>query len=357
MAQLIVAGTYQPGESSLANGLVQTRNGDYVLVGRVFDFRGTANSAAAAIRVDPAGNVIWQNIYSAPFTVFFKAITQVADGSLVATGSYFYSEMSGDEYIWVVKLNREGEKIFEAAFGSREEQSDGLDVTATADGGFVVAGLFRDKISNRTGTRVLKFDAANRLEWDQRFEPGIAYAIRQTRDGGYILSGARNIPDSLNSNPFVLRLDAEGNKLWEQVYSDIEVFVLLDSGIVETETCEFVLVFKSVVMRIDCTGRIIWAHQSGDLNLGTVTLLPGNRPVVGGSLIVNNFDHAYVAALREGGREIIWDNTEIAFPSGITQLILNNEGFVAATGYLPLNNTDNQMFLAVYNPVRTIVET
>ena len=92
MSQLLFAQTYQPGDSSIANGLVQTTADDHAIAGRVFEFNGTGNSAAAAIRVTPSGVVEWQRVYSAPFTVFFKAIAQVADGSLVTTGSFFFSE-------------------------------------------------------------------------------------------------------------------------------------------------------------------------------------------------------------------------------------------------------------------------
>ncbi|HEX2953361.1 MAG TPA: hypothetical protein VHR47_05190 [Bacillota bacterium] len=353
MAQLLVVGEYQPGDSSIANGLVQAINGDYAIAGRVFLPNG--NSMATAIRTDLSANIIWQRIYSAPFTTFFTAIDQVADGDFVATGSYFYSPFSGDEYIWVVKLNRDGDKVLEEAFGSKEEQSDGEDVTATSDGGFAVTGLFREKLSDRTGTRVLKFGRDNSLEWDQRFDTGVAYAIRQTRDGGYILSGARQIPDSLNSNPYVLRLDAKGNKLWEQVYTDYQVYVLLNSGVAETQTGNFVLALKSLLMEIDCCGKVIWARQSDALNMGTVALLPRQTPVFGGSLIVNNFDHAFVVALDEQGENILWSNTEISFPSGINQIILNRAGFITATGYLPINITNSQMFLAVYDSAQTIV--
>lgn len=353
MSQLIIAQTYRPVDSSIANGLVQTLNGDYVLAGRTFTPEG--ESAAIAIRTDPAGNVIWQRVYSSPFTVFLKAVTQIAGGDLVASGSFFFSEAAGDEFIWVVRLDPLGIKVWEAAFGTTAEQSDGEDVAPTADGGFVVTGLFLEKATGLTGTRVLKFGPDNEVQWDKRFETGVAHAVRQTRDGGYILSGAHMIPGSLNSNPYILRLDAEGSLLWEQVYTDFEIYVLQDSAIVETDTGDFIAVFKSLVMKIDCCGQIIWAHQSGALNLGTVTLSFDRLPVAGGSLIVNNFDHAYVAALGEEGEAILWDNTEIAFPSGVTQVILNREGFIAATGYLPADTNLNQMFLAVYNPARTIV--
>ncbi|HOP75359.1 MAG TPA: hypothetical protein PLC07_09965 [Bacillota bacterium] len=349
MAQLEVANTYLPGDSAIANGLVQTESGDYILAGRVFEPDG--DSSAVAIRVDASGNVIWEEVYQSAFTVFFKAVALAGNGDIVATGSFFYSESAGDEYIWVVRLDPDGQILWQEAFGSTGEQSDGQDIASTADGGFVVAGYFIEKGSNVGGTRVLKFDAMNQLEWDKRYDTGIAFSIEPTRDGGYILTGARNIPGSLNSHIFVLKLDGEGNRVWERIYDEFEIFVLLDSEIAETEEGNFVIAAKSVVMQIDCCGNIIWAHQRGDLNVTTVTVLPEQGLAVGGSLIVNNFDHAYVAALDSDGTTLRWDNHEISFPSGITQIILNQEGQVAATGYLPVDNNQSQMFLAVYNPV------
>lgn len=352
MSQLEFANTYLPGDSAIANGLVQTESGDYILVGRVFDPGG--ESSAVALRIDLSGNVIWEEVYDSAFTVFFKAVALAENGDIVATGSFFYSEFAGDEYIWVVRLDQDGQIVWQEAFGSTGEQSDGQDIASTSDGGFIVAGYFLEKGSNVVGTRVLKFDAMNQLEWDKRYDTGIAFSITPTRDGGYILTGARNIPGSLNSNIFVLRLDAEGNQVWEKIYSEFEIFVLLDSQIAETEEGNFVIAAKSVVMQIDCCGNIIWAHQRGDLNVTTVVTLPDQGLAVGGSLIVNNFDHAYVAALDSDGTTLRWDNHEISFPSGVTQLILNQGGQVAATGYLPFSGNQSEMFFAVYNPVKML---
>ena len=89
MSQLLLARTYQIGYSPLTNGVIQAANGDYVLAGRLFD--QNSNSSAFALRVLPDGNTVWENTYSSAFSVFFQSITQIADGSLVATGSFFYS--------------------------------------------------------------------------------------------------------------------------------------------------------------------------------------------------------------------------------------------------------------------------
>jgi hypothetical protein len=341
-----------PQENAHATGLVQTTGGDYVIAGRVF---GQDNkSSATAIRIDPDGLIAWEKTYSSAFSVFFKAITQIGDGNFVATGSFFYSEYSGDEYIWVVKLDTDGNIIWEKTFGSKEQQSDGLDVIATWDGGFAVIGLVLEKGTNIVGTRVMKFDKDGNLQWDNQFDGGVAYSIYQTRNGGYVLSGAHNIEDSFNSNVYVLRLDGEGNKVWDKIYSDYEIYVLIDSGIVETVDGGFALVAKSVIMKTDACGNITWAYQGDNLNLGTIAQLPDGTYAVGGGLIVNYFDHAYVAVLGPQGKEILWDNIEIFYPGVLTKVIVNSEQLVTVTGYGPAGVNQSQMFLAIYYPAKTI---
>ncbi len=355
MSQLLLAQTYQIGNSSMTNGVIQAANGDYVLAGRLFD--QNSNSSAFALRVHPNGVPVWENTYSSAFSVFFQAITQIADCSFVATGSFFYSDLSGDEYLWVVKLDASGNKIWEKAFGSKLAQNDGYDIAATADGGFIVTGLSLEKGTDHTLTWVLKFDADGILQWERKYDGGIAYAVTQTEDGGYALSGAHQLPNSFNSNVYILRLDPNGDKVWDRVYTDFEIYVLLDSDITETKNGHFAVVAKSVLMEIDSSGNIIWARQNGDFNLNSVVQTPDGAYAVGGSLIVNFFDHAYVAVINQAGEKILWDNTEILYNSGIAQILVNQGGDVTGGGYAPLNNNQNQIFLAVYNPVENVVSS
>lgn len=353
MSQLLLAQTYQIGSSAITNSVIQARNGDYILAGRLFE-QNSPNSSAFALRVQPNGMPVWEKTYSSPFTEFFQAITQIADGNFVATGSLFYSGLAGDEYLWVVKLNALGNKIWERAFGSTNAQSDGYDITATADGGFVVTGLFLEKGTNIKFTWVLKFDSNGTLEWDRKYAGGIAFAVTQTKDGGYALSGAHNLPESLNSNVYILRLYPNGDKAWDRVYTDFEVYVLLDSDIIETGTGHFIVVAKSVLLEVDSCGNIIRAHQEGNFSLNSVAQTPDGTYAIGGSLIVNDFDHAYVAVIDQAGDKILWDNTELLYPSGIGQILVDRVGNVVGGGYAPLTDNQSLVFLAIFNPVQAL---
>lgn len=353
MSQLGLAGTFQPGYSAMTTGTIQTAEGDYLLAGRLYDEND--QSSGVAIRVNPGGELEWQMTYSSVFSEFFEAVTQIADGNFVATGSFFYSEYSGDEYIWIVKFDSEGNKIWEGAFGGKNQQNDGLAITATSDGGFAVAGLILDLDTDHPSTWVLKFDRDCNLQWDKTYDGGVAFAITQTRNGGYVLSGAHNLTGSLNSNVYVLRLDQNGNKVWERNYPEMEVYVLLESGIIETADGNFVLVAKSVFMKLDPCGNIIWAYQNGDLSLKSIVQMPEGTYAIGGSIIINYFDHAYVAVLGPDGAAVRWDNTEILYNSGVAQVFVNQDGYLTGGGYAPVNENQSLMFLAVYNDVRTIV--
>jgi len=352
MAQLLVARTYQMGYSPLVNDVIQADNGDYLLVGRLID--QNSNSAAFALRVRTDGSIVWENSYSSAFSVFFQSGVQIAADDFVATGSFFYSEMAGDEYLWLVKLDAAGNKLWEKALGSRDEQNDGYDIAATADGGFIVTGLILEKETGATFTWVLKFDAAGGLQWERKYAGGIAYAVAQTADGGYILSGAAHLPESLNSNVYLLRLAANGAKVWERVYPEFEIYIPLDSGITETWEGHFAVAAKSVLMEVDSCGNIVWARQNADLNLNSVARTPDGAYAVGGGLIVNFFDHAYAAVIDQTGEKILWDNTEILYNSGLARILVNRDGNVTGGGFAPLNDNRNLIFLTVFNPVQNL---
>lgn len=352
MSQLVLARSYELGYSSITNGTIQSTNGNYILAGRLFD--ENSKSSAFALRAAGDGNLIWSREYTSQYSDFFQAITQIADGNFIATGSYFYSEFAGDEYLWIVKLNEAGEKIWEKQLGNVNEQTDGYDVTSTADGGFAVTGLIREKDTSNLFTWVLKFDSDGNLQWEKKYSSGVAYSISQTKDLGYILSGYHLLPGGLNSNLYVVRLDPAGNIIWSKIYDEYEIYVLLDSDIKETENGHFIVAAKSVVMEIGACGNIIWSFQNGAFNMSSVLQTPEGNYGLGGSLIVNNVDHAYIAVIDRCGKQILWDNTEILYPSGLTQIFVNQAGYATGGGYVPLNSNQYQSILAIFNPTESV---
>lgn len=346
MQKLLTAMTYSFDYSIMPKSMTQCDNGDYIIVGNS-NVKGT-DASALAIRVASDGSLIWYKNYTSPFILLFNSITQIAENRFIAVGSYFYSSNSGDEYVWIVNLDGEGNVLSKQAYGIVGIQSDGLDVCSTSDGGYAVSGLVVD--NNKASTVVLKFDSSNNLEWKQILEVGAAFSIAATCDDGFVLCGAANKADSLMSNVFVTRLDPYGKLLWQNVYTDYDIYVLLNSDIIQTKNGHFALVAKSVIMEIDQCGNLLWALQDKDYNLYSIAqTADGNYGIAGSIISKNSYDHSYIAYLNGTDHSIIWNNTDILYPSGINKLIIDEYGNFNVSGYAPVNNDMTQAFFAAFD--------
>lgn len=343
MAQILQSIVISPKRSKMVNGVIQAENGDYIVVGRTY---GKVDKAFA-IRLDAQGNTVWEQFFQADYSVFFQSVCGLKDGSIVAAGSSFYSEYSGDEDAWIVKLDEDGNKIAEKSLGSRDEQNDAYDITATSDGGFIVTALALKKDSPKatSNTWVIKFDKNFDIQWEKQFSKGIAHSVIQTKDGGYALCGAHQLP-TLFSNPYVLRLDANGNMGWEHVYEDYKIYVLIDSGMSEDADGNLIMASKTSIIKLNSSGNVLWERQSDDFRLTRTAVLPDGNYAFGGSLAKppRKIDRAYLAVINSEGTKIISDNSEMVYPSGITRLILDKQGFLTASSYLR-----NTPYLSVFD--------
>ena len=133
----------------------------------------------------------------------------------------------------IVNLDGEGNIISQKAFGTVKVQSDGLDVCSTLDGGYAVSSLIVE--DDKGSSVILKFNSANKIEWKKESKKGIVYSIASTMDGGLILCVSEDTKDKFLKNIFVVRLNPPRHVLWERIYTEYEIYVLLNTDIIETK--------------------------------------------------------------------------------------------------------------------------
>jgi hypothetical protein len=219
------------------------------------------------------------------------------------------------------------------------------------DDGFIVAGLAKDKSSLKPNLWVLRFDKDCNLYWDARF-PGVeATSIKQTSDGGFILSGLQPIEGSPKSKIYLLRIDPYGNKIWDNSYQT--AYMPLKSDVIETADHGFIIVEKQFLMKVDSEGNGVWCKNYDDNIFSTVALTASGELAVGGACLdypqgPTHFDHAYIALLSGDGQSIIWDNTEILFPSGFIGVVLTAQNKMVAGGYVELDLDKSAMMLCKF---------
>ena len=141
---------------------------------------------------------------------------------------------------WVVRIDGDGTVLWQAAFGG--QSTDSLESAAkTSDGGFVLGGIsYSDpgpaKTSPGFGTGdywVVRIDAQGNPLWDAAFG-GDSYdqlfSIQEIAGGGFLLggnsfslpSGNRTSVSRGRTDFWVVRLNAAGEKVWEQSYGALD---------------------------------------------------------------------------------------------------------------------------------------
>ena len=187
---------------------IRSIQGDAIIASgsSIFPYRG-----AWVAKLNGGGEIIWQKNYEV-------LGTRAAWAEIVATsvdGGYFVAGrilMAADLRIraWTMKLDGAGNVVWQRQYGL-VDFSEARSVQSSRDGGFVVAG-------GAEGLAwIVKHDANGEILWQRTYGAGSFYSIQQAAGGGYIVAGNAWQPDGRHA-AWVLRLDDSGEITWQTVY-------------------------------------------------------------------------------------------------------------------------------------------
>jgi len=193
------------------------------------------------IKLDSAGNIEWERAFGGTEWEYLTSIAPAAGGGFWL-GGYSFSGVSGnktsvnygDSDFWIIRIDAAGQIVWEKTYGGtgREQLAQ---LCPTADGGCIAGGFSASTPSgnktaaNRGGNDfwVVKLDAAGNIQWDQTYggaQSDTLQAVVGADDGGYWLggssssgvSGNKTSPAFGSSDYWVLRINATGQILWQQ---------------------------------------------------------------------------------------------------------------------------------------------
>jgi outer membrane protein assembly factor BamB len=210
--------TFDSGKEGgdIAYRVIQSREGDFVLAGSTSGF-GEDNLwhvDAAVLRVDQEGDIVWQRSQGkVGRETIALDVAETASGDLIVAG--YHSPSSNRSRAYLFRLNRDGSLIWEqgdALSGNRVHSLIEAD-----DGGVIFAGgTSRDELPQ---VYLGKVDRGGNLLWEQSFESlepggrGGGRVVRKTRDTGFLLLATESQPFQ-RARAFLHRLDAKGERRW-----------------------------------------------------------------------------------------------------------------------------------------------
>jgi len=233
--------------NDLLYGLEKTADGGFMVAGASSSTNSAKKTAANlggldfwVAKLNSNGVALWDKSFGGTGDDGAFVVRRTLDDGFVF-GGYSASSTNGNKTslsygardFWIVRLDKEGNKLWDRAYGgSRDDLLYTLQ--QTSDGGFICAGESSSVVSgNKTSAGfggidfwVVRLDANGQKMWDKSYGgtgDEACYSLQITSDGGFILAGnsssgaegSKSSPGFGGLDYWVVRLDANGNKLWD----------------------------------------------------------------------------------------------------------------------------------------------
>jgi hypothetical protein len=228
---------------------IQTSDGGYIFAGPTSSNDGqvTGNQGYQdywIVKVDSNGNLEWQKSFGGSLWDVPFSIQQTWDGGYIVAGGSTSNDGQitgnhGGQDFWIIKLDPSGNLIWQNALGG-SGQDEAIDIQNTSDSGSIVCGLSHSNDGQVSGNHglddfwVVKLNSSGAIQWQRTYggsNRDAAYSINQTGDGGYIVAGyTQSFDGQVSGNHgqydiWVVKTNATGDLEWQQCFggSGIEV--------------------------------------------------------------------------------------------------------------------------------------
>jgi hypothetical protein len=243
--------TYGGSEQDYPANMLPTTDEGFVMFGDTYSTNGDVGCNHGdgdwwLVKTDSLGNIQWSRCYGGTHKEMARQMIYAHEGGYVMTGKTGsvdgdISHNNGMFDVWVVKVDWEGEILWERTFGGSSNDW-GNSIAPTADGGYIVGGggasshdgnvYCPDAVASEWSTAwVIKLDGEGQIEWQNCYggtESDIVADIIQTQDSGFIFLGAissgdgdvdcfHGTPgDGSTNDMWVVKLDETGEIEWHR---------------------------------------------------------------------------------------------------------------------------------------------
>lgn len=157
--------TYGGNDDDMANAIEPTKDGGFVIAGYSYSYAKTGSHDAWVVKIDKEGETVWENTFGGGSSDELFSLVELVDGSIIAVGyTDAYSQTSATNMantnkdgndILLVKMTAKGDDLWVRNIGGLGNQRC-YDLKITKDGSIVLAGYQEDAETKNTDILVLK---------------------------------------------------------------------------------------------------------------------------------------------------------------------------------------------------------
>jgi len=189
--------------------IIKTINNGFIAISRV----------PRLLKIDSDKNIIWEKFVDTGEWNEVVCFKQTIDGGYII-GTYVpLSEGVGLKYwAWIIKTDSQGNlQWVSKKVGTKPEE-----VYQTKDGGYIIVGTTGYSIwkNHSEDAWLIKLDSQGNTVWERTFgddqRSDFGYAVSELRDGGFVMAG-ESYSGRESELPFywLIKTDANGNTVWK----------------------------------------------------------------------------------------------------------------------------------------------
>lgn len=245
--------TYGSIGLAIKGHVIQTNDGGFALA-------GTVSRRAEIIKTDSLGNLLWNRTFEHSYA---SCLIQTSDGEYVLLGSTGEVSSSHGDIVWLVKINQSGDTVWSKTYPNLGDCGVSS-IIQTLDKGLAAIG----STSTNPDFLLVKFDESGNLKWRKTFgsqDMDFGSSIMQDADGSYVMAGTlwnRTTYGHVSMPIGLVKADSRGNFLWLKNYPGE-----LPYSMVRSSDGSYVL-YSSMLDKIDAGGNLLWSKNVSYENKG-----------------------------------------------------------------------------------------
>lgn len=245
--------------------VTQVYDKGYVVAGATTS-KGLGSTDAYLLKVDSIGTVKWDKTFGGINIDQLYSIKTTNDSGLVVAG--FTNSLGHGGYdMYVIRTNKLGDSLWTKTYGGADWDF-AYSIEKTNDGGYILAGGTYSYGKGDEDMYLVKINANGDTLWTKMYG-GInedeAWKAKQTNDGGYLIVGTTKSFGDVNGDMYIIKTNSMGDTLWTTRYGGTDIDEAYD--IIEKDDGQIIVCgrtnsmgsgnFDGVVVYLSSTGTYI----------------------------------------------------------------------------------------------------
>ncbi|MCX6296775.1 MAG: T9SS type A sorting domain-containing protein [Bacteroidetes bacterium] len=324
--------TFGGSNNDVANSIKKTNDGGYIITGTSNSFSAGGDDDVYLMKIDVNGNKIWSKAIGGINQDSGNSGLQNADGGYMVIGNTA-SFGIGDTDIYLIKTNSDGDVLFSNTYNSSYEDF-AKNITPTSDGQFVLSAFSGSQMFNSGGSITLTSGSISTVGTIDTTVSGSTLETVSTNDTTGSTTG------NVDSDISLIKLDANGVIIWAKKFGGLGA----DGGndVIQTNDGGYLISATSnVVGTNDFDSYLIKTNSDGGTSCGNVSYSFIDSTVVSTSSVPTDFassgtltttDNLVISFTKEYTmttncfNEVVDPNSFHSVPTGIANDIIIDNG-------------------------------